>query len=234
MMPQFQPGRAVIYVTGCAILACSAAALRAGLARRFAECAAWLIVPVIVPLHKSVLPLTTFNMVDPLSTREAGVLLAAVLALAAAITLRRPAIWSGAAAAALLAVYAALPTVAGVVNYPRLWTPDLVSLSSWARGASARDATFHFPDAGRALYPGIFRAQALRAVYVDWKSGGQVNYFESLGTEWWHRYQDTILRTENSASLKSRGIDYVVVRPGTAWTGGTQVWSNGSFVVYRL
>ena len=64
----------------------------------------------------------------------------------------------------MLAVYAALPTVGGVVNYPRLWTPDLVSLSAWARASSPKEAMFHFPDAGRALYPGMFRYDGKRAI----------------------------------------------------------------------
>ena len=32
---------------------------------------------------------------------------------------------------------------------------------------------FLFPDVGHDLYPGIFRALSERALYVDWKSGGQ-------------------------------------------------------------
>ena len=48
---------------------------------------------------------------------------------------------------------------------------------------------FLFPDAGHSLYPGLFRSEALRAVYVDWKSGGQVNYLKDFAGEWYTRWQ---------------------------------------------
>jgi hypothetical protein len=202
--------------------------MQAGARRDWAESAAWLLVPIIVPLHKSVLPLVTFNLVDALTLREAVVLFSAVAVIAAAILLRPPLV------IAVLCAYIAIPVGAGVVNYPPLWTPDLIALDDWARSSTPKAALFHFPQAGHALYPGIFRAEALRSVYVDWKTGGQVNYFKSLGEEWWSRWQDTMLRDADVAELKSRGINYVVVKNPSNWNAGTAVYSNTTYSVYRL
>jgi hypothetical protein len=48
---------------------------------------------------------------------------------------------------------------------------------------------FLFADRGKSLDSGIFRSEALRAIYVDWKGGGQVNYLPEPGLEWWSRWQ---------------------------------------------
>jgi len=71
-------------------------------------------------------------------------------------------------------------------------TPALTSLSNWARSETPLDAVFLFPAAGHGLEPGVFRTAALRAVYVDWKGGGQVNYQRDFATEWWFRWQQTM------------------------------------------
>ncbi len=235
LMPQLQPARAVLFITAMAVIACAAAAMRAGARRKWAESAAWLLVPIVIPLHKSVLPLVTFNLVEPLRALEAVVLFGSVAAIAAALlwTCIRPRL-APSLLAAVLCAYVAIPVGGGVLNYARLWTPDLVALDGWARSSTPQAALFHFPDAGRALYPGIFRAEALRSVYVDWKTGGQVNYFKSLGEEWWSRWQQTMVRPADLAALKSRGIDYVVVKNSSSWRGGLLVYSNPTYSVYRL
>jgi hypothetical protein len=235
LMPQFQPARAVLLITACAVIACGAAAMRAGIRRNGIEAGLWLLVPVVVPLHKSVLPLVTFNLTDPLSGREAIVLLGTVAVIAGVLvwTSTRPR-FSPALVAAVLLAYVAIPLGGGVENYPRVWSSDLIELNQWARSATPQTALFHFPGAGHALYPGVFRAEALRSVYVDWKTGGQVNYFKSLGEEWWSRWQATMLHDPGIQDLKSRGIDYAVVKNSSKWRGGLLVYSNGTYSVYKL
>jgi hypothetical protein len=235
LMPQLQPARAVLFITAAAVIACAAAAMSAGARRNWAESAAWLLVPVIVPLHKSVLPLFTFNVVDGLAAREAVVLfgvaaaIAAVLVWGASLPLVRPALL-----VTVLCAYIAIPTGGAVVNYPPIWSPDLNALNSWARSSTPKTALFHFPQAGRALYPGVFRAEALRSVYVDWKTGGQVNYFKSLGEEWWSRWLDTMMRDVDARELRARGIDYVIVKSPSDWNRGVPVYSNPTYSVYKL
>ncbi len=53
-------------------------------------------------------------------------------------------------------------------------------LASWARDNTWGGSMFLFPDAGRAIYPGIFRAESIRAVYVDWNGGELSKYFEEF------------------------------------------------------
>src|SRR5204863_8993839 len=89
------------------------------------------------------------------------------------------------ARAVAVAAFFATPLLGGVVYYPQLHTPALAGLSAWARANTRRDAVFVFPGFNRDLAPGIFRSEALRAVYVDWKGGGQVNYLKDLGEQWW-------------------------------------------------
>jgi hypothetical protein len=131
---------------------------------------------------------------------------------------------------AAVAAFFAIPTLGGVVNYPRLHTPELAQLSAWARASTPPDAVFLFPDAAHGLDPGIFRTEALRAVYVDWKSGGQVNYLHEFGDEWWSRWQQTMARGFRPADVpkyEGLGISYVVLQvknrlPQTAEFENTQ------------
>ncbi len=140
------------------------------------------------------------------------------------------------APAAVLAAFFAIPLLGGVVNYPHLHTPELAQLSAWARTATPQDAVFLFPDAGRGLDAGIFRSQALRAVYVDWKGGGQVNYLKDFGEQWWPRWQQTMVpgfKPADIPSYRARGIGYIVLKPRDALPE-TAVFSNGRYVVYAL
>ena len=96
---------------------------------------------------------------------------------------------------------------------------------------------FLFPDAGRELYPGWFRAVALRSVYVDWKAGGQVNYFRSLAEDWWAHWQATMSGQDIPANLgrfKRLGIDYVVMKKNDPIAGLAPLYSNAGYLVYRL
>ena len=95
---------------------------------------------------------------------------------------------------------------------------------------------FLFPDAKEDLYPGVFRAKALRAVYVDWKAGGQVNFFRDLGEEWWSRWQRTMAAPFNPGSMTSYrelGIDYVVLQSKHRLAGVTPLFENGRYVAYK-
>lgn len=106
-----------------------------------------------------------------------------------------------------LAAFFALP-----VAYPALHTAELAQLSAWARTSTPRDAVFLFPDAGHGLQPGIFRAEALRAVFVDWKGGGQINFRREFAEEWWKRWQFITNGSPDPARYAALGITYVVVK----------------------
>jgi hypothetical protein len=120
----------------------------------------------------------------------------------------------------------------GVVNYPRLHTAELAELSAWARANTSRDAVFLFPDVNKGLAPGIFRSESLRAVYVDWKGGGQVNYLKELGEQWWFRWQQT--RNFQPADLPryaAIGVGYVVLQKPLDRQAEFQ---NAGWSVYRV
>jgi hypothetical protein len=94
---------------------------------------------------------------------------------------------------------------------------------------------FLFPDAGHSLKPGIFRALSKRALYVDWKSGSQVNYFESFGDEWYSRYEHTMSGPFTARRLEkmlSLPIDYYVLKHDHKLKSIRPVFENSEFVVY--
>jgi hypothetical protein len=112
-----------------------------------------------------------------------------------------------------MAAIFAVPVLGGIVNYPHLHTPELARLCEWARNSTPRDAVFIFPGAGRSTVPGIFRVEAQRALYVDWKSGGQMIYLPDFGWRWWFRLQQA--EPLDLAKYNALGIRYAVVKQGS-------------------
>ena len=132
-----------------------------------------------------------------------------------------------------LAAFVAIPVLGGVANYPALHTPQLAQLSAWARASTPRDAVFFFPDAGHALDPGIFRADSVRAVYVDWKGGGQVNYFADFAREWGRRWQIAMAGPLDISRYAPLGIDYIVLRPQHRLARAPS-FEDAGYVVYAV
>ena len=93
--------------------------------------------------------------------------------------------------------------------------PAIAELASWAEDRTWGSSVFLFPDAGRELYPGAFRAQSRRALWVDWESGKQMNYVVALAPEWWNRWQETMKGPLSGGHLQdmlSLPIDYFVFK----------------------
>jgi len=202
LLPEFQPMRALLFVVLSAQILTAAAGISAAQHRRPFEALAWFTCAYLPPLQLSI--------AEPFHANRAA--LAVVLAAATAFAVSSAPRFSPAVA---LAAFFAIPALGGVVNYPHLATPELSQLSTWARSSTPKDAVFAFPDAGHALHPGIFRSDALRAVYVDWKGGGQVNYLKDFGEQWWFRWQQTMVRGVEDADLprfQALGIAYVVLQ----------------------
>jgi len=127
-----------------------------------------------------------------------------------------------------------LPMPALIARYPNLHTADIEQLSGWARANTLKDAVFLFADSGKSLAPGVFRSEALRAVYADWKGGGQVNYLREFGDDWWFRWQQTVGRgfhPEDLPRYSALGIRYVVLRKRME---AAPVYENGGYSVYAL
>ena len=226
LIPQLQPARAALFITLFAIVLCSAAGVRAAQSGRVIEAAAWFIVPYLAAVQP--------RMLDALALLRWLVVLLLAAGTVAAIALSRQRATRLAVLAFSVVPFFAIPLCAGVANYPRLHTPELGQLIDWARVHTPRDAMFVFPDAGQGLYPGVFRAQAERALYVDWKSGGQVNYYESMAQVWQRRWQQ--MRTYDPSTLPAfcaAGVNDVVLRREDQLAGFTPVFQNAAFVVYR-
>lgn len=223
LMPQFQPARAVLFITVMAILLGTAAGWHAATAGRRLEAFAWLVVVFAIPVNGTVLELFT----EPDARR---LLLVAALAAAtvSAAALPRAAVLIPAAAVFLI------PGFAGIQNYPSLHTAPLSALSAWARQNTPQDAVFFFADAGHGLQPGIFRNDAKRSIYVDWKGGGQANLLEKFGALWWERWQAVhqaeppLLPLED---YRRMGIGYLVVRPGRQPAAAQPLFTNQDWAV---
>ena len=216
LVPQVQPMRALLFLTLGMQFFTAAAGARAALAHRPAEAFAWFALAYLLPLQ----PLLT----GPFVWSRVGLAfaLAAVTALAG-IRL---------APVVAVAAFFAIPMLGGVVNYPHLHTGDLAQLSAWARANTRRDAVFVFPGFDRNLAPGIFRSEALRAVYVDWKGGGQVNYLKDLGEQWWFRWRQVrTFHPDDLPRYTASGISYVVLREPLPRAPQFQ---NSTYFVYDL
>jgi hypothetical protein len=211
VVPQVQPMRTLLFVTLAMQFLCAVAGLRA---ERKAEAAAWLAMAFLLPLQ-------------PFAWGR--VALAAAMGVVAAMSGR----WVPAVA---VAAFFAVPWIGGVVNYPQQRTAELAQVSEWARANTPRDAMFLFADAPRGLDAGVFRAEALRAVYVDWKAGGQVNYLSDFGEQWWFRWRQTLAKKFAAIDLpryEALGVRYVVLRVEHR-TGAPAAFENSRYVVYKL
>ena len=74
---------------------------------------------------------------------------------------------------------------------------------------------FLFPDAGRERYPGVFRARSRRAVWVDWETGKQMDFFDTFADEWSRRWRDSMEGAYSEPRLQrllSLPIDYYVLK----------------------
>jgi len=176
-------------------------------------------------MHWALLP-----QLQPMRALLFPVQFAIILASIAAFTIRPlpvRALW--------LTVALVYPFLHGGQAPPRIENVQLIELSDWARQHTDRSAVFLFPDVGRTLPPGIFRARSLRSVYTDWKSGGQVNYFPNYAREWWKRWNEAILipfSADRVPALAGMGIDYLVLTKSTL--PESPVWSNSIYSVYQI
>jgi len=229
LLPQLQPMRALLFVTVMAQFSAAAAGIVAVQARRWVEAIAWFALVYLVPLNTNVTVMPSWN-------RVLGIAFMAACASFAAWSESHHFRWSAAAlAGTAIAGFFVVPYLGRVTMYPRLHTPQLAQLSAWARASTPRDAVFLFADAGKQLQPGIFRSEALRAIYVDWKGGGQVNYLAGLGEEWWTRWQQTLATPfdpHNVARYHALGIDYIVLSPRNRLPDRAPVFENAQYLVY--
>ncbi|MDX2152479.1 MAG: DUF6798 domain-containing protein [Bryobacteraceae bacterium] len=233
MMPQFQPARATLFLVVLAQILGGICGLRAARERRWAEAALWLIPAFAIPVHTLVL--RTLPPMDNLLAWKRTALVAALVALTAAASRfeKRTALW----ALALFVPFVAIPLAGEVRNYPTIHNPQVDELAAWAKASTPRDAVFLFPDAARSLQPGIFRARALRSLYVDWKGGGQVNLLKQFADEWWKRWQRFVpakFERPEFELYRQAGIDFIVLDAQRRLEGREAAFENSRFVAYAV
>ena len=105
----------------------------------------------------------------------------------------------------------------------------IISLGRWAESNTWGSSMFVFPDAGRDLYPGVFRAESRRALWVDWMSGAQGDYSATIARTWnerWHRDMTHV------QTLQTLPIDYFVLKRSRRLPRIQPVFANRDFVVY--
>ncbi|MBS1825812.1 MAG: hypothetical protein JST93_10865 [Acidobacteria bacterium] len=233
LMPQIQPMRALLYVTAMTVILTACAAVVAASERRWWETSLWFCVAFLPPAST-----TTFHYLWERKFIEAplAVVLAAALATAALWIAARWKQGSVALVAAALALAFVVMPVSKVRNYPPLHHAELDDVAKWARENTRKSAIFLFPDALKDLRPGVFRAEALRTVYVDWKGGGQINFLREFLTIWLPRWQ-TLMASGFDKDLerfRPFGVQYVVVLRSNAVPGGKIVYENAKYIVYSL
>lgn len=233
LIPQLKPARELVFTVAITSIASSIAGIRAALVRRPWESWLWFLVVFALPMNTRVFELLRVNHLTNLIQLVLCTALAAILAmlLNRFVATR----WRVLAFLTPLLAIFAIPTIGRVENYPKIDKKPIVEVASWAEDNTWGSSMFLFPDAGRELYPGIFRAESRRALWVDWESGGLVNYFESFATEWWDRWHQTMdgpFSPERLAGMLSLPIDYIVLKQPNKLAAAKPVFMNAEFVVY--
>jgi hypothetical protein len=230
LLPQVQPMRSLLFVTAFAMILGAVAGCRAVQRKRFFEGFLWFVLVYLVAANRTV------------EFPEAG-RAALILGLSAFAVL---ALWlyessrPGSAAAVALAAalpFFLIPSWGHLRNYPGFEHAELTAAAQWARSSTSKDAVFLFPDAAEDLRAGVFRTESLRAIYVDWKGGGQINFLAGFGDEWWSRWQRTMAGGFNPQHLeryRGLGIDYLVLERKNRLESPAPVYENARFVVYAV
>ncbi len=112
---------------------------------------------------------------------------------------------------------------------------QILRVAEWAERTTWGSSMFLFPDAGRNLYPGVFRAASRRALYVDWMSGSHLTLFPSLAQEWRTRWEQTMggqFTPQKLGGMLQTPVDYFVLQSSHRLAGLKPAYSNSDFVVY--
>jgi hypothetical protein len=234
LIPQIQPMRALLYVTAMAVILSACAAVVSAIERRWWQTPLWLAISFVPPAATASLQ---YLWERKFTEAPLAVIVAALLATAALWVSQR---WKQACIAVVAAAMSlafVIPAISKVRNYPALHHAELDDLAKWARTNTRPDAVFLFPDAAKDLRPGVFRAESLRTVYVDWKGGGQINFLRDFLTIWLPRWQTLMVPPFERGNLdkyRPFGIDYIVVLRSNAVPGAKVAYENPKYIVYSL
>ena len=234
LMAQVQPARSLLYTAFFAVILSVVAAMLAMRSRRWVEAALWWMPGLLTAVRGFLWDGQAVPMSD-------------IQVVAAAVVAAMVAGWFATRSGERWPVFAALmivslPVLTGWMwkevlhraNFQQAQSAELTATAQWARGNTAKDAMFLLPELTRSSESGIFRARAQRALFVDWKIGGQVNYSRDLSFEWWRRMQMADDKTRTLESWRSEGVDFLVLKAATAFGGGREVYRNSKYAVYAV
>jgi hypothetical protein len=125
--------------------------------------------------------------------------------------------------------------IPGLRPAPIPFRASTTNLAEWAASGTWGSSVFLFADAGRAAYPGVFRAQSRHALWADWKSAQAVAFSETAAARWQERWDRTMANgfsPERLESLLPLPIDYYVLRRQNQLAAAPYVFANHDFVVY--
>lgn len=225
-MAQVQPARAVLFTIVFAQINCALAgvhALRAG-RRHWWEASLWFLPVFVAPVAPQFFNGLTF----------AQFITILLLVTIAVTTLAFERLRCLAAPAVVAAACWLIPHYAHTINYPDLHSPELEGLSEWGRTNTPERSMFVFPVSGHNLEQGVFRAKSLRNLYVDWKAGGQANYFRDFALEWLRRWNELSSGKLTPDDWRARGVDYLVYAGPKLESLGEPVFQNAKYRAYRI
>jgi hypothetical protein len=237
LIPQFQPARATLFITAFAVILSAAAGIRAAERKQWIESVVWFAMVFAVPVSPRVFSILLPDLTNVLIRRQSALILILAIALTCIVYIQRWPKMMPLLAAIAIAPFSLLSGIGRVRNYSSPDLSGIESLAQFARTSTPKDAVFLFGDVGTSPAPSIFRAKSERAVYVDWKSGGQMNFNESLALEWWQRWQNTnALRFDPSETvrLSGLGIDYLVLSAIHRLHDRPPVYETNDLVVYSV
>ena len=231
IVPQVQIMRSLLFTVMVAVILAVLAGFRAASQGRWWEAPLWLFPAFFLPMAP------VWLTQKPAPFYLVAMALALATALAMVLEKRHPRVALVGAALVFAGCFFAPEGLAKARNYTLLGDANLTALVSWAQAQTDKDDVFLFRDMGTRNEPGRFRAQALRAVYVDWKGGGQVNYYEFYANEWsarWQRFMKPPFTVAELPALRAAGVRYLVFRKAVPEIEGKPVYQNAGYRVYRL
>jgi hypothetical protein len=230
---RLQPARALLYTVSAAALLFGLAGMRAILRRHSWEALGWFLLLFMLPARVAVVDFFRIAASERVSR------FAVAAALAALLTGLLIGFAPGPARIVTLAVPAlaclALAQIRGLQPSPIPYRDSITGLAAWAEAGTWGSSVFLFPDAGKARWPGVFRAQSRHALWADWKSAQGVAYSETAAATWqeqWRRTMQNSYSTSRLEEMLALPVDYYVLQTQNQLTAQKPVFANRDFLVY--
>ncbi len=232
LIPDIQPAQELLFTVCIASLACSLAGIRAALSKKSLEALFWFSIVFALPMRAQIFELLQVSNLMNLVQLALCIALAALLVMS--IVPFSSTNWSRMALLVPVLAMFAMAAVAHIAHSAVDEKP-IGEVADWVKNNTWGSSMFLFPDARRDLYPGVFRAESRRAVWVDWKCGDLSDYFPSFANEWWERWKQTMQQPFSAERLQDTlalPVDYYVLKRANQLADVKPVFGNAQFVIY--